>query len=493
MKTDWYKNGVELLLLNEKIRTTVPFQMESVAFLYPAKVFSLADEVWWVEKIDNLKVSVLNTRGQKQMENAVFFRPFFNQDTVSVLTEEQLNILRTKLSIRQETAILLPVEGNGLHAFLLLAYATQPDLGTGFSDFLSVLRIRISALFENWQKERQLEKIRVRFKGILESISQNIVFIAENEHYCWLNGHARRLLGINEKNPSLLAVRQAMAALRSRASNALEIEDEMLSVFQGGGRENWHWYFPDPAMVLKVHCRRVRSGDFRGILWVFDDVSRIAAYEEQLEQQNKALEENYRALERVTERYVLAGKATNDAIWDWDLISDTISWSNSFLEDFGYEKETRGTFWESKIHPQDQERTIASIYKIIRSSHLTNWEEEYRFFNLKKGTYAYIKDRGFVIRDAEGRAVRMVGSMQDITALKMIEKEVVRHNERLMDIANMNSHLVRKPVANMLGLIQLLKASDPKELGLLISMLEDCGEELDQIVKEINCKSKFSG
>ncbi|WP_207429043.1 PAS domain-containing protein [Pedobacter sp. SYSU D00535] len=491
MKIDWYKNIAELLLMNGRIQAATTFHPEGLGFLYPVKTFALANDVWWVEQVDHLNTRIISTGRQQQPLHPQFFQPFFSLEQPAVLDAAAMHQLQTKLEIPSGTAVLVPVRHNGISAFLLLHYASAPNYCTGYADFLSILQLRITELVEKWQRERQLEKVRLRFKGILESISQSVVFIAENEHYCWMNANACRLLDVKEKNPGLLRVREAMLRLRSRASNAAEIEVEMLQAFQGRTKDNWYWRLEEPWMVLKVSCRRLKSEGLQGMLWVFDDVSRMLAYEEQLEEKNKTLELHYRQLEQVTERYVLAGKATNDAIWDWNLQENTISWSNSFVENFGYEQETNPELWYSNIHPKDQDRVLQSIYRVINSDDLSNWEEQYRYYNRKKGGFVYVKDRGFVIRDEKGRSLRMVGSMQDITQLKKKEREALLQNARLQEIAVMNSHLVRKPVANILGIIQLLRTAGPAELNELIPLLEACGEELDQVVKEINNKSNL--
>ena len=51
-----------------------------------------------------------------------------------------------------------------------------------------------------------------------------------------------------------------------------------------------------------------------------------------------------------------------------------------------------------------------------------NWQDEYRF-RRKDGTYALVADRGWMVRDASGKAIRMVGAMQDVTERKASEVE----------------------------------------------------------------------
>ncbi|EIZ86817.1 PAS sensor protein [Methylobacterium sp. GXF4] len=128
-------------------------------------------------------------------------------------------------------------------------------------------------------------------------------------------------------------------------------------------------------------------------------------------------------LRETEERYRMASRATNDAIWDWNLASDHIRWNEAVQTLFGYaadEVGPSGAWWKSHIHPDDRERVKTSIYAVIDDS-TEHWSDEYRFLRAD-GSYAYILDRGYVIRDAQGHAVRMIGAMLDITARKRAEE-----------------------------------------------------------------------
>jgi two-component system, NarL family, sensor histidine kinase UhpB len=120
------------------------------------------------------------------------------------------------------------------------------------------------------------------------------------------------------------------------------------------------------------------------------------------------------------ERFRLAARATNDAVWDWDLASGKMWWSEGFRTLFGYaleELEPGLESWTSRLHPDDLAQAEATLLEVIKPGGGTHWTAEYRF-RRRDGAYADIFDRGFVLRDAEGRGVRMIGAMQDITHRK---------------------------------------------------------------------------
>jgi PAS domain S-box-containing protein len=129
------------------------------------------------------------------------------------------------------------------------------------------------------------------------------------------------------------------------------------------------------------------------------------------------------ALRETEERYRLASRATNDAIWDWNLATNHVLWNEALRVAHGYTPdavEPTGGWWIGHIHPDDRSRIDASIHAVIDGTG-TAWSDEYRFLRAD-GSYAYILDRGYVIRDAQGNAVRMIGAMLDITQRKQAEE-----------------------------------------------------------------------
>jgi PAS domain S-box-containing protein len=121
-------------------------------------------------------------------------------------------------------------------------------------------------------------------------------------------------------------------------------------------------------------------------------------------------------------RYEMVSKATSDAIWDWDFIKNKAYRGEGFQKIYGHsvkENKLEDDFWESNIHPEDRERVTSSIEEAIKSTQ-SNWSMEYRF-RRADDTYAFVLDKGFFIRDENGKALRLAGGMQDITERKELE------------------------------------------------------------------------
>jgi PAS domain S-box-containing protein len=128
------------------------------------------------------------------------------------------------------------------------------------------------------------------------------------------------------------------------------------------------------------------------------------------------------------ERYLLVTKATNDAIWDWDVNTNTLYWGEGIYTLFGFKPgyvDNSNHFWENCIHPEDRDRVVNGLNKFIKDSTSKIWEDEYRFIK-PDGEYALVFDRGFLIFDHSGKIARMVGSMQDVTDKKELEKKLLK-------------------------------------------------------------------
>jgi two-component system sensor kinase FixL len=140
------------------------------------------------------------------------------------------------------------------------------------------------------------------------------------------------------------------------------------------------------------------------------------------------------------ERYRLAAKATNDAIWDLDLVRNHIQWTASETAFFGYrdsDEMTSLAWWEDRVHPEDRKRVTRSLDAAIGGKH-THWSESYRFLKAD-GDYADVFDQGFIIRGESGRAVRAVGAMADITRLRRAEAEIRTMQAELIHVSRLSA------------------------------------------------------
>ncbi|OEY71187.1 PAS domain-containing protein [Salegentibacter salarius] len=235
---------------------------------------------------------------------------------------------------------------------------------------------------------------------------------------------------------------------------------------------------------------RNEEGEAVRMIGVLRDITNIKAYEKELESAN--------------ERYRYVTKATSDAIWDYNMVDGNLFWGAGFETLFGYrlnEFKPQLSTWYNKIHPEDLERVLDGFQKFIQGEE-TIWEEEYRYRNAH-GEYLDVFDRGFVVRDKKGKALRIVGAMQDITRKKQYEisltklnadlkeraKELAISNAELEQFAYVASHDLQEPLRMVTSFLTQLEKKyadvlDEKAL-LYIDFAVDGAKRMRQIILDL--------
>ncbi|WP_158798323.1 PAS domain S-box protein [Pedobacter sp. L105] len=210
-----------------------------------------------------------------------------------------------------------------------------------------------------------------------------------------------------------------------------------------------------------------------------------------------------KAEQEAEDRYNIISKATSDTVWDWDLKTNKIVWNKGIKGIFGYknllDNTTTDSWWEMRVHPDDRERITGNIKKHVRDK-VERWQEEYRFC-CADDSYKYVQDRRFMVFDENGISTRIIGSIQDISKRKEEEQlsrlqaslhlqEIEAQNKKFKEIAWIQSHLVRAPLARVMGLVDLLRnfvPGDNKDEILL--HLVNSAKELDAIIINIADKT----
>jgi PAS domain S-box-containing protein len=148
------------------------------------------------------------------------------------------------------------------------------------------------------------------------------------------------------------------------------------------------------------------------------------------------------ALQEFHQRYELLSQATNDAVWDLYLGLDLITWNHAIFDLLGYnenEIQHTGKWWSKKVHVEDFNRVETLVRNAIINKE-KSFTSQHRF-QCADGTYKNVYSRAYVLYDEQGNAVRMIGSMQDITQLKQAMDDLRLSDQRLA------SHLDNSPLA----------------------------------------------
>lgn len=186
------------------------------------------------------------------------------------------------------------------------------------------------------------------------------------------------------------------------------------------------------------------------------------------------------------ERLRLAAKATNDAIWDADLIAGRYVWSPAMADMFGWKEVVDGVesdWWMDRVHHDDRASVQKTLADVFGNSGASHWQAEYRF-RRSDGSYAEVLDRGYVIRLPGGQAVRMVGAMLDITARKLAEQELDSHRRYLEQIVEARTRELQEShqrlrLSERMALLGTLSAGLGHDMGNLLVPIRVRLESLD--------------
>lgn len=160
------------------------------------------------------------------------------------------------------------------------------------------------------------------------------------------------------------------------------------------------------------------------IIPIFDDAgacTHFVSIERNVSEQ-RAVEEALRVSE---ERFSLVSRATNDAVFDWDVATDVVWWGEGFEElfgDGGKDGRYPGVQWASRVHEDDRDELLAGVTTALTRGD-PGWHAEYRFRHAN-GEYVWVSARGYIVRDAHGTALRMIGGMTDISDRRGAEEQL---------------------------------------------------------------------
>ena len=204
-------------------------------------------------------------------------------------------------------------------------------------------------------------------------------------------------------------------------------------------------------------------------------------------------------LEESELRFRILTRATNEAVRDWNIDTDSLWWNHNVQTLFGYNEEDVGpanAWWSETVHPDDRDRVTTSLRTIVRGSE-DFWSGEYRFHRAD-GSYADVFDRGYILRNHDGRAVRMISSIMDVTKLKH-ELELIRAHDAALESARLKSqflanmsHEIRTPMNSIIGMTDILLHTPlDAEQREFMEIVRVSGESLLTVINDILDFSKI--
>jgi PAS domain S-box-containing protein len=197
------------------------------------------------------------------------------------------------------------------------------------------------------------------------------------------------------------------------------------------------------------------------------------------------------ALKLSNDRFKMILKAANEAIFDWDILKDKVEWGMGFQDVYGYDLTVYNNhLWTENVFHEDQKQVMRDLERSMNDKNTDVLTSECRY-NKADGTMALVEYRIIFMRNPDGEAIRALGSLRDITDYKQSLLTIQLQNKKLKEIAWAQSHIVRAPLARMMGLINLLKdfSNSEEEKNEILDHFLSSASEFDQIVRDISDKT----
>lgn len=256
------------------------------------------------------------------------------------------------------------------------------------------------------ERKTSLENLQ-RYQVVIQQATDGIMLINEQKVVVDANKACHKILGvsrlINENlNKTLSINNQAInsAFLANLGEAGKKTSEEMYQLPDGN------------TIFLEISARRIQvSDDTLRCINLRDITSRKQAEKELIESQ---------------QRYELAVRGANDGIWDWDISTGVMFYSDRWIEMLGYsasEIKNESQEWFSRIHPDDQFKVRSLLLTHIQGGS-NHFESEYRMMH-KDGSYHWMLARGVAVFGEDGLAKRIAGSQSDITEQKKAEEQRV--------------------------------------------------------------------
>ncbi len=268
------------------------------------------------------------------------------------------------------------------------------------------------------------------FTALLDTLPDGVIVLDRHGVIVACNPGAERMIG----TPASRLIGSPSTSLfdktRELPPGTLHLQHPVFDVSRSDGTRAW-------LSVITKPLKRDDEADAYGTLLCLADMT-----ERMLAEQSAT---------RTLSMRDLIAQASNDAIWDWDLESDRIWWSEGLRAHFGHAAETAvdREWWLRHVHPDDRQLVDASWLSAFRGRGQV-WLREFRF-RTAAGEFATVICRGHVVRGGNGRPMRMFGAMQDVSRQKRVEDDL--HQSEELSRAVLTSLSARIGVLDRNGII----------------------------------------
>ncbi len=296
--------------------------------------------------------------------------------------------------------------------------ASSPDEGENFliTVFFPIFIFAIysAVVKEEFENKKEIEDKTLRtnnlLNGMFEAIPILLILWDRQTQQLTINKEVEKRLGWEEEELKEIDLFNALLA----NSGDLERAREAARNFEG---------------IWNEYPIKTKTGEIRTQRWTrlaLDENISIGIGIDITEQKRINL-----SLQKERRRFELISKSANDVLYEWDLETDTVWWSQGWITSFGFKEEEVGDSFKwlrTIIHPEDFE-DLDRHYDSIKDSNLNSWYHTYRIIG-SDGDIIHVKDTGYFIRNDDGKAIELVGALENVTEEKHAKQLLQQSKER---------------------------------------------------------------
>ncbi len=312
-----------------------------------------------------------------------------------------------------------------------------------------------------------------RMALVAHNTTNSVVVTDKEERIIWVNEGFNRILGHQAEEAKgqkiFYYIEHPIAEEKVRKRIRYSIENKLAFVeeIQVVNKRN-------KSLWLEIDCKPL-----------FDESNRHIGFmsiESDITKRKNAEKEQQETLQRLS----LATDSAQIGVWEVDLTDGTTFWDEKMYDLYGFAKDTPFKpykIFKKAMHPDDKDMMknilagLADGKKFIDST-------VYRI-NMPNGKIRYIEAHAIVQKDADGKPIRLIGTNRNITDDIAVQEKMKTQNKVLRDIAFIQSHEVRRPLANILGVIEVLNSSNSVHNKEIFDHLIESANELDMQIRSI--------
>ncbi len=312
-----------------------------------------------------------------------------------------------------------------------------------------------------------------RMALVAHNTTNSVVITDKEENIIWVNEGFTRITGFNpdEAKGKKVFFYLNQAGVEEKISKRIRysIDNKLAFVeeVQVNNKRN-------KTIWLEIDCKPL-----------FDESNRHIGFmsiENDITKRKNAEKEQKETLQRLS----LATDSAQIGVWEVDLSDGTTFWDEKMYDLYGFAKDTPFPpykIFKKAMHPDDKD-LMKGILAGLAEGKKSIDSTVYRI-TMPNGKIRHIEAHAIVQKNAEGYPIRLIGTNRNITDDIAVQEKMKTQNKVLRDIAFIQSHEVRRPLANILGVIEVLNSSNSVHNKEIFDHLIESANELDMQIRSI--------